>query len=194
MCRRLVLFDDDDAMSKIAEMHRRKAYKMLCEKMPADDAIFDEMINFKLEQGGEVFKSILKELDGRSGRWAKTVDAKTPDNNDYAAPGRTTTRGNATTSRKTKVIINDDDSDECVEIVPAPQASRGGRGRGRGRGASAAATSSTRAKPTAGSKNNVVRIIQNRIYFDVFCFKEVNIFANTTKMYYITTSVASRKD
>lgn len=167
MCRRLVLFDDDDAMGKIVETHRRRAHQMLCEKMPADDAIADELLNFKAEMGAEVFKSILKELDGRSGRWAKLPENEDADD-DAPSKRSTTVRRSvaaaATNSRRIHVISDDDDdddqqNDESLVAQKAVPATRGGRGRGRGSRGGGAVNSSTRAKPVAAAKKTVVKTI-----------------------------------
>lgn len=60
ICRRLVDYDDDDAMASIVRGHRERACAYLNEKMPADEDVADELFEFKTTQGSNVFESILQ--------------------------------------------------------------------------------------------------------------------------------------
>lgn len=60
ICRRLVDYDDDDAMAHIVTGHRERACAYLNEKMPADEDVADELFEFQNTHGTDVFESILK--------------------------------------------------------------------------------------------------------------------------------------
>lgn len=60
ICRRLVDYDDDDAMQRIVKGHRDRACAYLNEKMPADEDVADELFEFQTTHGFEVFESILQ--------------------------------------------------------------------------------------------------------------------------------------
>ncbi|XP_031620222.1 double-strand break repair protein MRE11 [Contarinia nasturtii] len=133
VCRRLAIYNDDDAANRAINISISKACDFLNNKMPEDAEIDDALMEFHLTKD-EVFKNIQTELTNRrtAGLAPLSNDDNNDDMNEKENQAGTTGRG----GRATKTTA----SKAAASKSAASKTTASGRGKGRGRAAAAPST------------------------------------------------------